>query len=162
MNKHKSNKIKENSNTVRHLIMGQITTTQNLVQKKSGTPDNNILTISLSCQNNVILCFAYQWKYCYDNISKIYKIAKMLLSKHNPQQKKLEIVDQWSTRIPPPHRRGWQCSKSQGSNFESDIADNRQASAYSHKGHAHEIWNWNSKANLSYAAETMPSRNQNI
>ena len=26
---------------------------------------------------------------------------------------------------------------------------------YSHKGHAHEIWNWNSKANLSYAAETM-------
>ena len=20
----------------------------------------------------------------------------------------LEIVDQWSTRIPPPHRRGWQ------------------------------------------------------
>ena len=30
MNKHKSNKIKENSDTVRHLIMGQITTTQNL------------------------------------------------------------------------------------------------------------------------------------
>ena len=27
MNKHKSNKIKENSNTVRHLIMGQIITT---------------------------------------------------------------------------------------------------------------------------------------
>ena len=38
---------------------------------------------------------------------------------------KLEIVDQWSTRIPPPHRRGWHCSKSQGSHFESDIADNR-------------------------------------
>ena len=34
MNKHKSNKIKENSNTVRHLIMGQITTTQNLVAIK--------------------------------------------------------------------------------------------------------------------------------
>ena len=34
MNKHKSNKIKENSNTVRHLIMGQITTTQNLVTIK--------------------------------------------------------------------------------------------------------------------------------
>ena len=29
-----SNKIKENSNTVRHLIMGQITTTQNLVAIK--------------------------------------------------------------------------------------------------------------------------------
>ena len=39
--------------------------------------------------------------------------------------KKLEIVDQWSTRIPPPHRRGWHCSKSQDSHFESDIADNR-------------------------------------
>ena len=38
---------------------------------------------------------------------------------------KLEIVDQWSTRIPPPHMRGWHCSKSQGSHFESDIADNR-------------------------------------
>ena len=34
MNKHKSNKIKENSNTVRHLIMGQITSTQNLVAIK--------------------------------------------------------------------------------------------------------------------------------
>ena len=34
MNKHKSNKIEENSNTVRHLIMGQITTTQNLVAIK--------------------------------------------------------------------------------------------------------------------------------
>ena len=38
---------------------------------------------------------------------------------------KLEIVDQWSTRIPPPDRRGWHCSKSQGSYFESNIADNR-------------------------------------
>ena len=34
MNTHKSNKIKENSNTVRHLIMGQIITTQNLVAIK--------------------------------------------------------------------------------------------------------------------------------
>ena len=34
MNKHKSNKIKENSNTVRHLITGQIITTQNLVAIK--------------------------------------------------------------------------------------------------------------------------------
>ena len=34
MHKHKSNKIKENSNTVRHLTMGQITTTQNLVAIK--------------------------------------------------------------------------------------------------------------------------------
>ena len=37
---------------------------------------------------------------------------------------KLEIVDQWPTRIPLPPRRGWHCSKSQGSHFESDIANN--------------------------------------
>ena len=45
MNKHKSNKIKENSNTVRHLIMGQIITTQNLVAIKvvrhAGQRDSN-------------------------------------------------------------------------------------------------------------------------
>ena len=84
----------------------------------------------------------------------------------------LEIVDQLSTRIPPPHRRGWQWAMGglqlkivpnhKAAIFESDIADNRYASAYSHKGHAHEIWNWNSKANLSYAVETMPSRNRKI
>ena len=34
MNKHKLNKRKENSNTVRHLIIGQIITTQNLVAIK--------------------------------------------------------------------------------------------------------------------------------
>ena len=34
MNKHKSHKIKEDPNTVRHLIMGRITTTQNLVAIK--------------------------------------------------------------------------------------------------------------------------------
>ena len=28
-------------------------------------------------------------------------------------------------RIPPLHRRGWHCSKSQGSHFDSDIVDNR-------------------------------------
>ena len=31
-----------------------------------------------------------------------------------------------------------------------------QSPAYSHKRHAHEIWNWNSKANSSYTPETMP------
>ena len=41
------------------------------------------------------------------------------------------------------------------SNLESDIAENQQASAYGCNQHAHEIWNWNSKANLTYAPETM-------
>ena len=51
MNKHQSNKIKENSNTVRHLIMGQITTTQNLVAIKEVRHAGQ-LTIS--------------WRCCYD------------------------------------------------------------------------------------------------
>ena len=54
MNKHKSNKIKENSNTVRHLIMGQITTTQNLVAIKEvrhagqKCDKNCVITVSIS------------------------------------------------------------------------------------------------------------------
>ena len=44
---------------------------------------------------------------------------------------------------------------SPGSHFESDITENQNASAHSHKQHAYEIWNWNSKANLSNALETM-------
>ena len=56
MNKHKSNKIKENSNTVRHLIMGQITTTQNLVAIKevrhSGQQDKVKIKIFLKLPKN--------------------------------------------------------------------------------------------------------------
>ena len=44
-----------------------------------------------------------------------------------------------------------------GGHFWSDIAENRSASAYGHHQYAYEIWNWNSKANLTYAPETMPS-----
>ena len=51
-------------------------------------------------------------------------IANSLASRRCGFNLKLEIVYQWSTKIPPPHRRGWHCSKSQGSHFESDIADN--------------------------------------
>ena len=48
--------------------------------------------------------------------------------------------------------------------FEVDIQSqskvrvwSQQASAYGHHQHAYEIWNWNSKANLTYAPETMSS-----
>ena len=65
MNKHKSNKIKENSNTVRHLIMGQIITTQNLVAIKvvrhAGQQGHLIQTLifkSASMQN-VFFIFPY-------------------------------------------------------------------------------------------------------
>ena len=62
----------------------------------------------------------------------------------------------WKPKIPiwPP-----------GGHFESDIAENQWASAYDHHQHAYAIWNWNSKANLTYAPETMPpieSRNRRI
>ena len=49
--------------------------------------------------------------------------------------------------------------------FESDVAENQYASAYDHHQHAHEISNWNSKANLTYTPELMPpteSRNRKI
>ena len=49
------------------------------------------------------------------------------------------------------------------SHFESDVAENHYTPAYDHHQHAYDIWNWNSKANLTYAPETMPpteSRNR--
>ena len=48
MNKHKSNKIKENSNTVTHLIMGQIITTQNLVAIKEVRHAGQLLLVFIS------------------------------------------------------------------------------------------------------------------
>ena len=50
MNKHKSNKLKENSNTVRHLIMGQIITTQNLVARDNIRHQEE-LTNTLECSH---------------------------------------------------------------------------------------------------------------
>ena len=78
------------------------------------TKSKNVINWNLS--ENQLLVFktlAYACaKFCCDTTAYIWVI-------------KLEIVDQWSTRIPPLHRRGWHCSKSQGSHFKSDIADNR-------------------------------------
>ena len=39
-------------------------------------------------------------------------------------KKKLEIVDQWSTRIPPPHRRGWQWAMG---GLQLNIVENHKA-----------------------------------
>ena len=93
--------------------------------------------------------FAMQWRLIYGltdsgRVTHIYVIElghhwfmQWLVAYSAPSHylNQLEIVDQWSTRIPPPHRRekvamgnGWiaieHCSKSQGSHFERDIADN--------------------------------------
>ena len=48
-----------------------------------------------------------------------------------------------------------------GSHVAIDLAENPRTSAYSHKQHAHEIWNLNSKANSSYIPETMMSMESN-
>ena len=56
MNKHKSNKIKENSNTVRHLIMGQIITTQNLVATKV------VRLAGQSCLVGLVFCSNFRGK----------------------------------------------------------------------------------------------------
>ena len=55
MNKHKSNKIKENSNTVRHLIMGQITTTKNLVAIKEVRHAGQI-AVQINAVENIFKC----------------------------------------------------------------------------------------------------------
>ena len=52
-----------------------------------------------------------------------------------------------------------------GGHFESNVAENIQASAYDHHQHAYDVWSWNSKANLTYTLETMlttESRNRKI
>ena len=52
-----------------------------------------------------------------------------------------------------------------GGHFEINVAENQYGSAYDHHQHAYEVWNWNSKANLTYTPEIMPpteSRNRKI
>ena len=44
-----------------------------------------------------------------------------------------------------------------GFHSQSDVAENQWASGYGHNQQAHEIGKWNSKANLTYAPETMSS-----
>ena len=63
----------------------------------------------------------------------------------------LDIESQTKVRVRKPKNPRWP----PGGHFESDIAENRHASAHGHKQYAYKIWNWNSKANLSYAPETM-------
>ena len=66
MNKHKSNKIKENSNTVRHLIMGQIITTQNLVATKVVRLAGQSWCFTLNA-NKLISMVLFMLKLLYEN-----------------------------------------------------------------------------------------------
>ena len=65
----------------------------------------------------------------------------------------VDIQSQTKVRVWKPKNPIWP----PGGHFESDVAENQYASAYSHHQHAYEIWNWNSKTNLAYAPETMSS-----
>ena len=65
----------------------------------------------------------------------------------------VDIQSQTKVRVWKPKNPIWP----PGSHFESDLAENQWAFAYDHHQHAYEIWNWNSKANLTYAPETMSS-----
>ena len=62
----------------------------------------------------------------------------------------VDIQSQSKARVWKPKNPIWP----PGGHFKSDVAENQQASVYGHCQHAYEIWNWNSKANLSYAPET--------
>ena len=63
----------------------------------------------------------------------------------------VDIQSQTEVRVWKPNYPIWPpCC-----HFESDVTENWHISAYGHHQHAHEIWNWNFKANLSYAPETM-------
>ena len=70
-----------------------------------------------------------------------------------PLKFEVDIQSKSKVRVRKPKNPIWP----PGGHFESDIAENQQASAYGHHQHAYEIWNWNSKANLTYAPETMSS-----
>ena len=70
-----------------------------------------------------------------------------------PLKFKVDIQSQSKVRVRKPKNPIWP----PGGHFESDVAENRKASAYGHHQHAYENWNWNSKGNLTYAPETMSS-----
>ena len=70
-----------------------------------------------------------------------------------PLKFRVDIQSQTKVRVWKPKKPIWL----PGGHFESDVAENQKASAYGHHQHAYEISNWNSKANLSYAPETMSS-----
>ena len=70
----------------------------------------------------------------------------------------VDIQSQTKVRVWKPKNPIWP----PGSHFESDVAENPQASGYDNHQHAYEFWNWNSKANLTYTLETTsPTESRN-
>ena len=75
-----------------------------------------------------------------------------------PLQFGVDIQSQTKVRVQKPKNPIWP----PGGHFESDVAESQLASAYDHDQHAYEVWNWNSKANLIYAPETMSSTDRRM
>ena len=87
------------------------------------------------------------WKWhCWKSIG-----LPSIYTSDEPLKFGLDIQSQTKVRVPKPKNPRWP----PGGHFDSDIAENQKASAHGHKQYAYKIWNWNSKANLSYAPETM-------
>ena len=58
------------------------------------------------------ICYVINLSHHIDAVNKFKFVIQLFISQYiityTFNQVKQEIVDQWSTRIPPPHRRGWQ------------------------------------------------------
>ena len=86
MNKHKSNKIKENSNTLRHLIMGQITTTQYLVAIKE---------VRQAGQWN----YAQSLMYHKRRVLLFFKVICQIPRSHGPKTNFMDLVLIWERKL---------------------------------------------------------------
>ena len=92
-------------------------------------------------------CWESIGSYIYIYILYIYIYISNVLLKRG-----FDIQSQTKVRVQKPKNPIWP----PGSHFDSNIAENLYASTHSHTRYTPEIWKWNSKANLSYAAKTMP------
>ena len=100
-----------------------------------------VLPVSIIHQNRVVSKKIHHLWWQYIHGCQLTDLSEFDLKFQNPvmvplinrrSDFKLEIVDQWSTMIPPPHRRGWQWVDCNWTLFkitrqpsQSDVADNR-------------------------------------
>ena len=84
--------------------------------KKPHSPKWEQFQVLLLLLHHVVPLFASQFPSARDAVLVIRHLTPLISAclkllkefNHNKTYLQLEIVDQWSTRIPPPHRRGWQ------------------------------------------------------
>ena len=95
---------------------------------------------------------AARWPFWKMTLLKINRLLTIYIS-IVPLKFEVDIQSQSKVRVWKPNNPIWWPD----GHFESDVPENQQASVYGHHQHAYEIWNWNSKANLTYAPEAMSS-----